>query len=163
MNEKRLKILLANALDYLEEETGLSVMNGDLGDIIGITQEEYDEIMNNSTEIYYSAPHTFKIVKTIPARYGIWPIGNNMGSDKYIPFCEEDPEKGKYSVNIHTLLAVELPYEEVMLLRKAAAYGSTISELEEVLAQKSYCFENYVSRAELIQAIKILQRIMEDK
>ena len=46
MTNERLKILLANALEYLEEATGLNIMDGDLEDIIGITQEGYNEIIN---------------------------------------------------------------------------------------------------------------------
>ena len=46
MTNERLKVLLANALEYLEEATGLNIMDGDLEDIIGITQEEYDKIIN---------------------------------------------------------------------------------------------------------------------
>lgn len=45
MNENRLKILLANALIALEDICVCNIMQCDLADEIGITQEEYDSIM----------------------------------------------------------------------------------------------------------------------
>lgn len=43
---ERVETLLYNSLVMLEEEYGESVMGSDLEDEIGITQEEYDSIMN---------------------------------------------------------------------------------------------------------------------
>lgn len=163
MTQERMKILLTNALTILEDEYECNIMHCDLEDKLGITQEEYDEIMNDTAETYYSAPHFFKIVKKVPARYEIWPIGECMGSDKYVPFCENDPIRGPYAIKTQTLLAVELPSEEVKLLRKAASCGGKIADWEEVLAKDKYCLESYVSREELKQAIEILKRIMEVK
>lgn len=45
MDKFRLLELLANALEYIEEMTNENIMNGDVADAIGITSEEYDEIM----------------------------------------------------------------------------------------------------------------------
>lgn len=45
MDEKRLLILLANALEYIEEMTNCGIMESGVADAIGITNEEYDEIM----------------------------------------------------------------------------------------------------------------------
>lgn len=45
MDKKRLLTLLANALEYIEEMTNCGIMEGDIADAIGITSEEYDEIM----------------------------------------------------------------------------------------------------------------------
>lgn len=41
----RLSLLLRNALESSENQMGQSIMGTDLEDEIGITQEEYDEIM----------------------------------------------------------------------------------------------------------------------
>lgn len=46
MTKERLKILLQNALESLEETSGCLIMGTDLEYDLGITQEEYDEIMN---------------------------------------------------------------------------------------------------------------------
>ena len=45
MSTDRLKRLLCNALAYIEESTGEYVMDADIADAIGITQEEYDELV----------------------------------------------------------------------------------------------------------------------
>lgn len=45
MSEERLKTLLYNALCLLEEDYG-AIMGTDLEEELGITQEEYDKIMN---------------------------------------------------------------------------------------------------------------------
>ena len=51
MDENRLKIILYNAFVLLEREyncgDGETLMTTDLADELGITQEEYDSIMNN--------------------------------------------------------------------------------------------------------------------
>lgn len=47
LTEDRLKVLLYNALTFLEEEYSTGIMESDLEDELGITQEEYDEVMNN--------------------------------------------------------------------------------------------------------------------
>ena len=43
----RLSVLLYNAFKALEEQSGESVMGTDLEDEIGITQDEYDEIIGS--------------------------------------------------------------------------------------------------------------------
>lgn len=48
MNEERLKILLYNAIVFLEEVYSCNTMESDLADELGITQEEYDEIMGGN-------------------------------------------------------------------------------------------------------------------
>lgn len=42
---ERALVLLYNAIEYIEEMTNVDLMYGDGEDILGITQEEYDEIM----------------------------------------------------------------------------------------------------------------------
>lgn len=32
--------------------------------------------------------HTFEIVEKIPGNYLVWNIGENMGTDLYIPICQ---------------------------------------------------------------------------
>lgn len=105
--------------------------------------------------------HTFRIVKTVPKGYGVWPIGAYMGTEEYIPFCESKQGYGPYSVNPDTLLAVKLPREEVLLLRKASAYGGTITQWERALKRKGSA--HLATPDELRQAIEILQRIKEDQ
>lgn len=69
--------------------------------------------------------NVFKIVEKIPSGFYVWNIGENMGSDEYIPLCQDlYPEiKDDYSINCDTLRAIKLPKEEVELLREAAGWG----------------------------------------
>ena len=52
----------------------------------------------------------FEIVEKIPRNFFVWNIGENMGSDEYIPFCEKlHPEdKDNFEININTLKAIKL-------------------------------------------------------
>lgn len=45
-----MKVLLQNALGLLEENYGEKIMESDLADELGITQEEYDELLPNEKE-----------------------------------------------------------------------------------------------------------------
>ena len=102
---------------------------------------------------------TFTIVEKVPQRYGVWPIGQHMGTDEYIPFCEPDPKRGPFSINPNTLLTVKLPVEEVLLLRKVASIGGTVQEIRESMKDKD--FQKFVAPIEAKKAIAILERIME--
>ena len=65
------------------------------------------------------ATHTFEIVEKIPNNFFVWNIGKNM-AEGYIPICES---AGGYNVNVTTLKAIALEENEILILRKAAAYG----------------------------------------
>ena len=67
----------------------------------------------------------FEIVEKIPAGFFVWNIGENMGTDEYIPICEDlHPEdKDNYEINPNTVKAIRLSVEEVKALRKAASVG----------------------------------------
>lgn len=69
--------------------------------------------------------NVFKIVEKIPSGFYVWNIGENMGSEEYIPLCQDlyPGIKDDYSINCDTLRAIKLPKEEVELLREAAGWG----------------------------------------
>ena len=50
MEQERMKVLLQNALGLLEENYGEKIMESDLADELGITQEEYDELLADKEE-----------------------------------------------------------------------------------------------------------------
>ena len=79
--------------------------------------------------------HDYDIVTKIPKDYYIWNIGDNMGSDSYIPFCKDDPEHpDSYSIDLRSLLAVKLPDPDVITLRKAANHGlCSIKACDEII------------------------------
>ena len=67
----------------------------------------------------------FEIVEKIPAGFFVWNIGENMGSNEYIPLAQDlHPEdKENYEINTSTLKAIKLSQEEVNALRQAASWG----------------------------------------
>ena len=67
----------------------------------------------------------YKIVEKIPFGFFVWNIGENMGSDEYVPLCQylSPGIKDDYSINPDTLRAIKLPKEDVELLREAAGWG----------------------------------------
>lgn len=67
--------------------------------------------------------YRFKIVEHVPRAYIVWNIGDNLGNDDFIPFCQTLPNS--YSINPYTLLAVKLPADDVQVLRKVAGRGDT--------------------------------------
>ena len=62
---------------------------------------------------------TFEILEKISKKYSVRGIGNNMGSEEYIPFCEDlypgDPKS--FDMNPNTLNTIKLPKEEVQLIK----------------------------------------------
>lgn len=105
------------------------------------------EIKGNKAISRIFRTHTFEIVEKIPSNYFVWNIGENMGSDEYIPLCEflypGDPENN--AVNTETLKAIKLPENEVYLLRKAAREGV----LNKEQAEKSLESKRRGRRAEI--------------
>ena len=67
--------------------------------------------------------HCYKIVDRAPRDFIVWNIGDNLGNDEFIPFCQKIPNS--YSINPNTLKAVKLPAEDVQVLRKVAGRGNT--------------------------------------
>lgn len=60
MDNQRLKTLLYNAIVILEEQNGceLGLMDTDLAEELGITQEEYDEVMSNELSCPFGGDET---------------------------------------------------------------------------------------------------------
>lgn len=68
---------------------------------------------------------SYEIVEKIPAGFFVWNIGENMGTDEYIPLCEylHHEDKDDYSINVETLKAIKLKTESIKILREAAQWG----------------------------------------
>lgn len=106
----------------------------------------------------------FKIVKKIPFNFYIWNIGKNMGSDEYIPLCQDlyPGIKNNYSINPDTLRAIKLSKEEVEILREAAGWGVvSLKEAEKALKSKRKGYTADRKRAAAELAIEIFRRICE--
>ena len=104
----------------------------------------------------------FEIVEKIPIHYFVWNIGENMGTDEYIPICEDlHPEdKDNYEINPYTLKAIKLSVEEVKALRKAASVGiNSKRTAERALKSKRRGYWSDRKRAEAEKTIDIFKRI----
>ena len=66
----------------------------------------------------------YEVVDRIPEGYKVWSIGDNMGTDDYIPLCVTSKEPGKeFNIIPEKLKAIRLPKDWVFTLRKAAGLG----------------------------------------
>lgn len=83
----------------------------------------------------------FEIVERVAEGFVIWNIGENMGTDEYIPFAMRlsynKDDDNYHCINTNNLKAIKLPVEEVQLLRKASHNGvSSLTEAEKALKSK---------------------------
>ena len=106
----------------------------------------------------------FEIVEKIPIHYFVWNIGENMGTDEYIPICEDlHPEdKDNYEINPNTVKAIKLSVEEVKALRQAASWGvNSKSTAEKALKSKRTGYNADRKRKAATATIEIFERITE--
>ena len=104
----------------------------------------------------------FEIVEKIPSNYFIWNIGENMGTDEYIPICEDlHPEdKDNYEINQNTVKAIKLSIEEVKALREAAHVGiNSKKTAEKALKSKRTGYNADRKRKAATDTIDIFKRI----
>ena len=108
--------------------------------------------------------YTFEIVEKIPENYYIWNIGENMGSNEWIPLAEDlNPgDKEDYHVNTETLKAIRLNPEEVHILRKAAGIGvNNLKTAERALKSKRRGYWSDRKRKAAEMTIDIFRKISE--
>ena len=104
----------------------------------------------------------FEIVEKIPIHYFVWNIGENMGTDEYIPICEDlHPEdKDNYEINPNTVKAIKLSVEEVKALRKAASVGiNSKKTAEKALKSKRRGYLSDRKREQAEKTIDIFNKI----
>lgn len=104
----------------------------------------------------------FDIVEKIPAGFFVWNIGENMGSNEYIPICEDlHPEdKENFEINTSTLKAIKLIPEEVNALRHAASWGvNNKATAEKALKSKRTSYNADRKRKAATATIEIFNRI----
>lgn len=106
----------------------------------------------------------YKIVEKIPFNFYVWNIGKNMGSDEYIPLCQDlyPGIKDNYSIDPDTLRTIKLPKEEVELLREAAGWRVvSLKEAEKALKSKRHSYIAEKRRESARKTIDIFERITE--
>ena len=104
----------------------------------------------------------FEIVEKIPVGFFIWNIGENMGTDEYIPICEDlHPEdKENFEIDTTTLKALKLPINEVKALRQAANWGvNSKATAEKALKSKRKGYNADRKRKAAAATIEIFERI----
>ena len=114
------------------------------------------------TKDEYGNNDNFRIVKAIPEGFFIWNIGKNMGTDEYIPLCEDlnPDDKEDFSINTKTLKAIKLPADEVALLREAAQVGvNSLETAQKALRSKRKGYWTRVKKGEAEKTIDIFRRI----
>ena len=104
----------------------------------------------------------FDIVEKIPNGFYVWNIGENMGTDEYIPICEDlHPEdKENFEIDSTTLKAIKLPINEVKALRQAANWGvNSKATAEKALKSKRKGYNADRKRKAATATIDIFKRI----
>lgn len=106
----------------------------------------------------------YKIVEKIPFGFFVWNIGENMGSDEYVPLCQylSPGIKDDYSINPDTLRAIKLPKEDVELLREAAGWGvNSLETARKALKSRRRGCIAEKKRENARKTIDIFERITE--
>lgn len=114
-----------------------------------------ESTLNNRNDI-------FEIVEKIPRNYFVWNIGENMGTDEYIPICEDlhQEDKDNYEINPYTLKAIRLSIEEVKALREAAQVGvNSKKTAEKALKSKRRGYWSDKKREQAEKTIDIFNKI----
>ena len=104
----------------------------------------------------------FQIVKKIPVGFYIWNIGENMGSDEWIPLAQDlkPGDKENFEINPDTLKAIRLNPEEVQILRKAAGIGvNNLKAAEKALKSKRRGYWSDRKRKAAEMTIDIFRKI----
>lgn len=104
----------------------------------------------------------FEIVDKIPGNFYIWNIGENMGSDEWIPLAQDlkPGDKENFEINPETLKAIRLNPEEVQILRKAAGIGvNSLKAAEKALRSKRRGYWSDRKRKAAEMSIDIFQKI----
>lgn len=108
--------------------------------------------------------HKFQIVKKIPEGFFVWNIGENMGSDEWIPLAQDlkPGDKENFDINLDTLKAIRLKPEEVQILRKAAGIGvNNLKTAKRALKSKRRGYWSDRKRKAAEMTIDIFRKISE--
>ena len=106
----------------------------------------------------------FEIVDKIPLGFYIWNIGENMGSDEWIPLAQDlkPGDKENFEINPDTLKAICLNPEDVQILRKAAGIGvNSLKTAEKALRSKRRGYWSDRKRKAAEMTIDIFRKISE--
>lgn len=120
------------------------------------------EIIGNTVISRAFKEDVFQIVERMPEMFFVWNIGENMKSAEWIPLCEalHPGDKDDYSINPDTLKAINLPENEVKLLRDAADFGiNSLATAEKALKSRRRGYMSDRKREQAKKVIDIFRRI----
>lgn len=115
-----------------------------------------------TTKDTFGKSRSYEVVEKIPLGFFVWNIGENMGSNEYIPLAQDlHPEdKDNYEINPNTVKAIKLNVEEVKALRKAASVGiNSKKTAEKALKSKRRGYWSDRKREQAEKTIDIFNRI----
>ena len=130
--------------------------------------------MNTITKIYNNHIYTknnlceiqdvFEIVNKVASGFVVWNIGQNMGTDEYIPLAMRlsynKNDDNYYRINRDNLKAIKLPVEEVKALREAARNGiSCLADAEKALKSNREGYWSDRKREHAKKTIEIFRKI----
>lgn len=106
----------------------------------------------------------FEIVDKVSQGFIIWNIGDNMGTDEYIPLAMRlsynKDDDNYHHINSKNLKAIKLPSEEVKALREAAHNGiSCLVDAEKALKSKREGYWSNRKREHAKRTIDIFRKI----
>lgn len=106
----------------------------------------------------------FEIVEKVPEGFIVWNIGDNMGTDEYIPLAMRlsyNKDNDDYHrINSSNLKAIKLPVEEVKALREAAHNGIfCFVDAEKALKSKRKGYWSDRKREHAKRTIDIFRKI----
>ena len=104
----------------------------------------------------------FEIVEKVPANFFVWNIGENMGTDEYIPICKDlyPGDKENFEIDTTSLKAIKLPINEVKALREAAHCGvNSKKTAEKALKSKRRGYWSDRKREQAVKTIDIFKKI----
>ena len=115
-----------------------------------------------TTKDTFGKSRSYEVVEKIPSGFFVWNIGENMGSNKYIPLAQglHPEDKENFEINTSTLKAIKLSPEEVNALRQAASWGvNNKSTAEKALKSKRTSYNADRKRKAATATIEIFNRI----
>ena len=117
-----------------------------------------------TTKDTFGKSRSYEVVEKIPSGFFVWNIGENMGTDEYIPICEDlhPGDKYNYEIKTSTLKAIRLSREDVEALREAAHVGIVSKKTaEKALKSKRRGYWSDRKREQAAKTIDIFNKITE--
>lgn len=117
--------------------------------------------MTITTKTTYGEARTYEVAEKMQHGEVVWNIGDNMGSNDYIPVCRmrHPDRKDDYSIDPASVKAIRLPRDEVKALRAAAVGVNSLETARKALASKRRGYWSDRKRQHAAATLAIFERI----